>query len=123
NVAQWSKTSKCWENIKCMTVSIAVDSGLLIDKEDIKYIKKDDKYKKKIDSGIEIQMKVYGINLNRWKKLYEYYNKYEADHNLSSLQIDILQKMAKGMIKIPSEKQSAILYKLFEQARDEGVNL
>ncbi len=123
NVAQWSKTSKCWENIKSMTASIAFDYGLLIDKEDIKYIKKDDKYIKKIDSGIEVQIKVVEINLNRWKKLFEYYSKYQTDHNLSSLQMDILQMMSKGMIKLPSEKQAAILYKLFEQAQDEGADL
>ena len=39
------------------------------------------------------------------------------------MQMDILQKMSKGQLKIPSEKQSAILYNLLELAEAEGVDI
>ena len=104
NVTQWAKTSKCWEDVKNIEVRLGLDDSLLVEKEERKYILKNDKYLKKIDSRIDKQVAVYKTKPKTWQKLYEYYKKYETDHNLSTMQMDILQKMAKGMIKVPSEK-------------------
>lgn len=70
-----------------------------------------------------IQIKVVQTDLEIWKKLFEYYSKYNAEHYLSSMQIDILRKMSIGSLKLPSEKQSRILYELYEEAKNEGVDL
>lgn len=120
NVTQWAKTSKCWEDIKSIETRISLDGSMLVEKEERKYIEKNDKYIKKIDTGIDKQVAVYKIKPKTWQKLYEYYKKYETDHNLSTMQMDILFKMAKGLLKMPSEKQSAILYNLIDQAQNEG---
>ena len=123
NITQWSKTSKCWEDIKKMECRCIVDDSLLIEKEERKYIEKDDKNIKIIDSGIDKQVKVYSLKPDKWIKLYEYFKKYEYDHNLSTMQMDILKKMAKGILRNPSEKQSAILFKLLDEAEKEGVDI
>ncbi len=123
NISQWAKRQQCWENIKNMGLNLHLADELLIDKVEQKYIKRDDKKNKKIDMGIDTQIKVVKTNILTWKKLFEYYSKYEKEHSLSSMQIDILKKMSNGRITLPSEKQSKILYQLYEQAKDEGVDL
>ncbi|MBX3007645.1 MAG: AIPR family protein [Melioribacteraceae bacterium] len=123
NIAQWAKTAKCWEDIKSMELQLTIDRSLLMDKEDKKYVERDDRENKKIDSGIETQIKVINTSRNTWKSIYDYYLKYEKDHNLSSMQMDILKKMSQGLLSLPSEKQSAVLYKLLEAAKTEGVDL
>jgi hypothetical protein len=123
NVTQWSKTSRCWEEVKKIDPRLSIDHSLLVEKEDRKYIEKDDRNNKKIDSGIDMQVAVYNTKSETWKKVYEYFKKYRHDHNLTTMQMDILEKKAKGILKNPSEKQSVILYKLLEEARTEGVGL
>jgi len=123
NVTQWSKTSKCWEDIKNIELRLLIEDSLLIEKEERKYIEKDDRYIKKIDSGINVQVSVFNTKQETWRKVYEHFKKYESDHNLTTMQMDILKKKAAGILKIPSEKQSAILYKLLEEAQAEGVSL
>ncbi|MCH8034841.1 MAG: AIPR family protein [Bacteroidetes bacterium] len=123
NISQWAKQSKCWDEVKNLRLSISISRDLLIDKEDQKYIKKDDKENKKIDTGIDIQIFVTQTKTKVWRTLFEYYKKYESEHYLSSMQMDILKKISNGILKLPSEKQSKILYQLYEQAKDEGVDL
>jgi len=94
----------------------------LIDKVEQKYIKTVEKKNKKIDRGIDIQIAVVKTKISTWRKLYGYYNRYEKEHYLSSMQMDILKKMSNGQITLPSEKQSRILFELLEQAKDEGVD-
>jgi hypothetical protein len=55
-----------------------------------------------------------------WKRIFEYYKKHKS---ISPMQMDILKKKSLGILRIPSEKQSEILYKLYERAKDEGLDL
>ncbi|KZS47067.1 abortive phage infection protein [Paenibacillus glucanolyticus] len=121
NVAQWCKKTSCWETIKQLELGVVIDSKLLMDKDEKKYINKEDKKDKKLDSGIELQIIVVNIDREVWHNLFLYYKKYESTSSISFTQLDILEKMAKGYLTPPSEKQSKILYQLFQKASDEGA--
>jgi hypothetical protein len=121
NVAQWCKRTKCWETVKLVKLDVDISGKLLIDKEEIKYIKREDKKEKKLDSSIEIQMFVVNVDSGNWKTLYDYYKKYESTSYISRMQLDILEKMVIGYLRPPSEKQCKILYQLYEKAVNEGA--
>lgn len=121
NVGQWCKQEKCWEVVKNMKLDINIDQTLLVDKEEIEYIKAQDRRNKKIENGIEIQILVNEIGKENWEKIYKYYSKYQNTTKISSLQLDILRKMHLGKLIPPSEKQAKILYKLYKDARNEEI--
>lgn len=121
NVSQWTKKKGCWETIKKIKVDIIIDRKLLIEKEEEKYIRKEEKKEKKVDNSIEMQVKVVNIEKEEWGKLLNYYSKYEQRASISYTQFDILSKMASGHLYPPSEKQSKILYDLYERAISEGM--
>ncbi len=118
NIAQWCKKEQCWENIKKIDVDMILDN-LLIDKEDEQYIKKESKKSKKLDNSIEIQMFILILKNNKRLKLLEYYRK---DSNASPMKLDILKKYCSDHLPLPSEKQSKILYELYNNAISEGVH-
>jgi hypothetical protein len=121
NVSQWCKQSRCWEMVKSIEVNIVIDQKLLIDKQEQKHNKKEDRKDKKIESGIEMQMFVVKTKEETWRNLYDYYKKYELTTKISGAQLDILKKMCLGFLQPPSEKQSKILYQLYEKAQIDGV--
>jgi len=118
NIGQWCKKSLCWDRIKLIYIDIEVDSDLLIDsgtkKDNVRQAKK----KKKILKGMECQIFVVNIKPHNWAKVFEYYQK--GSTRISSMQSDILMKMAKGILNPPSEKQSNVLYELYCIAESEG---
>jgi hypothetical protein len=124
NITQWTKTAACWESVRQLDYPIEnFDTELFINKEEKKYIIKESKKNKELDKGIDMQIFVVGIDKLTWKSVYEYYATYKSTSKLSSMQLDILKKMSAGSIKVPSERQSKILYQLFEGAKNEGFNL
>lgn len=123
NVAQWCKKTQCWENLKQIKTDIVIDDKVLIDKQDQKYNKREDRKEKKLESNIEIQVFVVQVKREIWIKLYEYYKKYELTSKISHLQLDILKKMSLSYLQPPSEKQSKLLYQLYEKAQSDGVDI
>lgn len=121
NVAQWCKQAACWDAVKTINTNVVICEKLLVNNQDQKYKKKEDKKEKELVAGIEIQMFVVEKSNEIWKKLYVHYKKYELTSKISRTQLDILHKMSKEDLRPPSEKQSKILYKLYNDAVDEGV--
>ncbi|QUH26420.1 AIPR family protein [Serpentinicella alkaliphila] len=121
NVSEWCKNSRCWELIKQMKVNITLDNRLLIDKEDLKYSKREDKKEKKLENSIEMQILTITTPSEVWNAMYDHYKKYEFVSSITRTQLDILEKMAKKSLNPPSEKQSKILYQLYQQADTDGV--
>jgi len=120
NISQYCKKDFCWDVfIKKMDIEFSLE-GLLIDKEDEQYSEKTAQQEQKLDTGIEIQTFVIKLDHKKWLKLSDYYKK---DIDISSMQLDILNKYCSGMLPLPSEKQSKILYTLHNQALQEGVIL
>jgi len=123
NVSQWTKNIKCWEQVRDIDIDFPeLDASLFMEQAEKKYIAKDDKNNKKIDSGINLQIQVMSMKPDYWKKLNNYYSEYRSSIKLSSMQEDMLQKMARGSISYPSEKQSKIHFYLMETAQKEGLD-
>ncbi len=123
NVSQWAKKDKCWERIKTLEIKVDIDSFLLIDKEEEKYNKKEEKEEKKLDTSIEIESFVINLKKEKWKKLLDYYQKDEIKFSISPMQIDILNKYVQGYLILPSPKQAKILYQLYIDALNDGCVL
>ncbi len=123
NITQWTKQKPCWHSVQNIDLDISIDKNLLISKEQQKYNKRKEKKNKRVDNSIEIQSFVVATDDEIWKRIYQYYKKHKDTSCLSPMQMDILRKKSVGELIVPSEKQSKILYKLYEQAESEGLNL
>jgi hypothetical protein len=124
NISQYAKTASCWEAVKNIPIDFdTLDPDLFINIEERRFKTKESKEVKKIDSDIQKQIFVIEMGLTKWKKLLDYYSLNKSSMKLSSMQLDILKKMANGSLKLPSENQSKILYNLFMNATKEGVEL
>ncbi len=123
NAASFAKKAECWEKVKRIPILTEVNEYFLIDKEQKHYIKREEKQEKKILKGIEMQVFVVNTSKEKWVSLFEYFDANFADSNISSMQYDILRKYAKGIIDCPSEKQSKVIYGLYELAKSEGFSI
>jgi AIPR protein len=121
NITQWTKNPGCWERVKQIVINFPrLDPMLFIDEEQNKFKVKESKEAKALDLGISQQIFVTQRSKREWIQLLEYYQKEQEIKILSSMQLDILEKMAVGKILIPSEKQSKILFQLYYDAEQEG---
>lgn len=123
NIGQWCKKKLCWDNVKNLNLSLDINEELLIDTEDEKYDKREDKKEKKIISDIEIQSFIVKAPKTFWGNLSEYYSRDEIKSSVSLMQLDILNKYSLGFIPLPSVKQSKILYELYENAKKDGLSI
>jgi len=123
NVGQWVKQKACWEDIKSLDLCINLNDVILIDTEEEKYNKKESQKDKKIESGIKTQVTVVQLGKTTWDKLYNYFLNNARNYSITGTQLDILSKMAKGTILVPTEKQSKVLYDLYKKAITDGVEI
>lgn len=121
NISQWCKKDLCWDSVKDLDLNISLPSSLLLTREEKKYEVKSEKSEKIIESGIQRQTFVIGVPTDTWSNLYHYFLK--NGQAVSSMQLDILKKMSNGLLSLPSEKQSKILFDLFQRAKSEGVEI
>ena len=121
NASQWCKKDLCWSTIKELDFQIDIDDDLLVDSEDEKYNKKEEKKEKRLVQDLEMQTFVLKTKMDSWKKLYDYYKKDEFELRISPMQLDILTKYSLGYFPLPSAKQSKVLYGLYYDALDEGL--
>ncbi|MGD7048823.1 AIPR family protein [Rossellomorea marisflavi] len=117
NIAQWSKKELCWNEIKGIKIDLLPIRKLLITTEEAKYEEKSGIKEKALDTGIEIQSFIVKTNFEVWIQLYSYYS---SNRTLTITQRDILRKYSEGRIGLPSEKQSKVLYNLYQKATKEG---
>ncbi|WNB90933.1 AIPR family protein [Bacillus sp. NEB1478] len=120
NIAQWCKKESCWNDVKSIEIDLEPIKKMFKDKEDVQYEQKSEKQQKELDNGIEIQAFVIQTNIEEWIQLYGYYMTNNNYKSLTITQRDILKKYSEGRISFPSEKQSKVLYNLFQKAVKEG---
>lgn len=112
-----------WKEIQQLDFQIPeiLFENIITTKETVKFEKKEAKKQQAIDNRIERQSFVVTQPLSVWGKLVTFY---ESNKTLCGYtESEILKKMAKGWLLPPSEKQSQILYALYEKAKDMGVKL
>jgi len=120
NVSSWCKKEDCWKSIQQLKIAFKIDNDLLIDRFDKINTLKESKAEKKIDSSIEKQIFVLNIEKSKWNKLRLYYSNNNV--YLNNTKKGVLENMSNGSIKLPSEKQSIILYELYYNASHEGFS-
>ncbi len=121
NISQWTKKADCWKVVKGLDIEFGeIDADLFLDEEENKFVAKESKAVKEIDKGIEMQAFVYNAKVADWVKLYDYFHKGNSIKRLSEMQLDILKKMSNSSIQYPSEKQSKVLFNIYEIAKKEG---
>jgi hypothetical protein len=124
NISQWTKNPMCWVSVQEIDLEFCdLDQRLFIEREEKNYQIKESKEIKAVDKGIDTQVFVLKVAIKNWNTLYKYYSNYKGFKNLTSMQLDMLAKMASGKISFPSEKQSKILYQIYNSAKSEGVDL
>lgn len=118
NIAQWCKKESCWHDVQELNLSVDL-KGVLISKTEKKTRSIDEEKDRVLTQGIEIQSFVIETPIASWKNIYNYLSEDEFD-GLRLTEISILEKQANSKLGLPSEKQSKILYKIYNKAIDEG---
>jgi hypothetical protein len=119
NLAMWCRKKKCWDKVKeDLIIDFDESVDYLVGKSIVITRIRGEKKKKRLDKGIEMQKFVLDRKLRKhWIPLYEYC---KNDNELSPMKMDILNKYASGMLSVPSENQSKIIYDLYIDATDNG---
>lgn len=121
NITQWTKNPGCWESVKQIDIEFPeLDASLFVDRQENKYKAKESKEVKAVDQGIDRQIFVIAKPAKAWQQLFEFYRGQKGERGLSGMQLDILEKMAGGKISYPSEKQSRILFQIYQDAEKDG---
>lgn len=121
NPSQWSKRKHCWEQVRDAKLKFDIPSKYLINKQTHSFLVREEKNQKKMDKSIEAQTTVINIDYSVWKKIHQYYCVPENRGTLNTISFNILERMAKGKITVPSEKQAMFLYEAYNQALAEGL--
>lgn len=125
NISEWCKKEACWDRLQTKVKDLA---GLLPDqffeelmtKDDVKEEVRTAVKTQKIDSGIEAQKTVMAIPASKWGDILAEGQKKRL---FSPKEVGILQIAARMPMKIPSEKQSAVLLEVLEKAELEGMKV
>lgn len=123
NVGEWCKKDACWTRLQGRTGELAAILPQdffeeLLSKEDMKEESKAAVKTQKIDTGIEAQKTVLEIPAGKWAEILAEGQKKRL---YSPKEIGVLQIAAKMPIRIPSEKQSALLLEALEKAKLEAI--
>jgi len=124
NITQWTKNAKCWESVQAINIDFSeLDPQLFIERKEKNYQIKESKAIKAVDEGINAQVFVLKTDAKNWTTLNNHYGKRKGIRNLTSMQLDMLNKMVEGRISYPSEKQSKILFQIYNWGKEEGLIL
>ena len=123
NISEWCKTQACWYAIQKLIPEVNKNlpddfMKSLISADMVRSIEKDAQKTQKIDDGIDAQKLIFTIPSEQWSQIL-------AAGSEKSLWTDkeagILNIAIQIPKKIPTDKQSAVLLKVLEKAREEGI--
>lgn len=125
NISEWAKREACWarmlENMDEFADLLSDEfDGECLSREDHLSDKRAARNTQKVDNGIEAQTKVFAIPAARWTVVRE---TLAAKRLLTPKEIGILNVAVQMPMKIPTEKQCAVLLDTIEKARAEGISL
>lgn len=121
NIGEYCKTQACWAR-----VSATFDAEIANQMPDVtlavgqaKELKRDDRKVRKIDQGIDSQMRVVEL-AGRWEEIREYGKKKRI---LTPVEISVLNIATQIPNRLPTEKQSTVALGALEKVLEEGFNL
>ncbi|HEX8302523.1 AIPR family protein [Sphingomonas sp.] len=123
NISEWAKREACWTR---MLEHIDEFADLLPDEFDGECLSRDDhmsekraaRNTQKVDNGIEAQTKVFAIPAPKWIVIHD---TLAAKRLLTPKEIGVLKIAMQMPIKIPTDKQCAVLLDTIGKARAEGI--
>ncbi|MDV2116876.1 AIPR family protein [Alcaligenes faecalis] len=125
NIGEWCKREGCWTRIQAKSNVIAarLDSGFfdqLVSLDEQVETERSARKTQKIDDGIEAQKKVLAVPSVDWIRL----NRTLLEKGvLTPKEMGVLKIAMQIPLKIPTEKQCAVLLEIIEKGRLEGVIL
>jgi hypothetical protein len=122
NVGEYCKTLPSWARVQSQFRPNLKEQlqGCLVDVDEVRQRKSDDKKIKKIDNGIDAQTKVSKIPGGKWKIFAEEILKLNI---ITPKELRILGIAAQMPNKYPTEKQSLILMEILRKAEQEGIEI
>ncbi|MBY5883411.1 AIPR family protein [Rhizobium leguminosarum] len=123
NISEWAKRDACWtrmlEKMDEFADLLPDDfDGELLSRHDHLSEKRAARNTQKVDNGIEAQTKVFAIPAAKWIVIHD---TLATKRLLTPKETGILKIAMQMPMKIPSDKQCAILIDTIEKARAEGV--
>ncbi len=123
NISEWAKRENCWTRISGQLADLEAQIpqdffDALVQVSEQKEEQKSARKTQKIDNGINDQKRVFDIGAETWGLIL----KEGAPKKLfSPKEIAVLQVAAQIPVRIPSEKQCAVLIVCLEKAQLEGI--
>jgi hypothetical protein len=125
NISEWAKREACWMRMLEHIYEFAV---LLPEEFDNVCLSRDQhltevrsaRNTQKLDNGINVQTRILAIPAPKWTFVHD---RLVAKRLLPPKEVGILKIAMQIPMKIPTEKQCAILLDIIEKARAEGINL
>jgi hypothetical protein len=103
NLSEWAKKQACWAELAKRSVAYEGDfRDWLIDPDEARASKRDERRERNAKSGVEAQTEVVNQGAEYWTKLLAFGN---SIHKLSPKEASILQACTHLPAKIPSDKQ------------------
>ncbi len=124
NISEWCKKDACWTSLLS---KLPMFEELLPEEFSEELLSAEDqvseahtaKKTQKVDNGIEAQRRVLGIAANDWAKVHKVLSERKL---LSSKEAGVLGVAMQMPLKLPTEKQCAVLIETLEKARREGFS-
>lgn len=112
-----------WKEIQKLKFDIPDNliKNIVTEKGTVKFEKKEAKKTQAVYNNIGRQSFVVTLPLQTWERLFTFYDSNKTF--CSEKEHDILNKMSKKYLLPPSEKQSQILYELYQKAKNLGVKM
>lgn len=125
NISEWAKRDTCWtqmqEQMNCFAALLPDDfDDELLSREEHLTEKRTARHTQNLDNGIEAQTRILAIPAAKWTAVHEVL---AAKRLLTPKEIGILNIAMQMPMKIPTEKQCAVLLDTIEKARAEGISL
>lgn len=125
NISEWAKREACWTR---MLEHMDEFADLLPDEFDSECLSRDDhlsekraaRNTQKVDNGIEAQTKVFAIPAPKWIVIHD---TLAAKRLLTPKEVGVLKIAMQMPMKIPTDKQCAVLLDTIGKARAEGLTI
>lgn len=123
NISEWCKKEGCWARLLEQADNIALTLpedfwAALPSVEDNRHEAKTARQTQKIDNGIEAQRQVFEVPPMQWSTIL---SEGSSRRLLTPKEVGVLQIAIQMPVKIPTERQSAVLIEVLGKARQEGI--
>lgn len=123
NISEWCKKESCWDSIqeKIEQLEKVINPSFLrtlVDANEQKAQQKQAQKTQRIDNGIYAQKKVLEVPATEWNRIRHLGI---SNQILTEKEVGIIKIAEQIPLKIPSEKQSAVLLRVLEKMEAEGI--